>query len=81
MSLDTSAHLFYTRVDPRWRTHAVGIYTHLLDQHGIVYNQPIVLNERQAGPAIAGVLRYNETREGSGYSGSRSTRMDTRASA
>lgn len=65
MSLDTSPHLFYARVDLR-RTHAVGIYTHVLDQHGIVYNQPIVLNERQAGPAIAGVLRYNETREDCG---------------
>ncbi len=66
MSLDTSAHLFYARADPRRRTHAVGIYTHVLDQHGIVYNQPIVLNERQAGPAIAGVLHYNETREDGG---------------
>ena len=44
MSLDTSPYLFYARVDPRRRTHAVGMYTHVLDQHGIVYNQPIVLN-------------------------------------
>jgi TnpA family transposase len=63
MSLDTSPHLFYARVDPRRRTHAVGIYTHVLDQHGIVYNQPIVLNERQAGVAIEGVLRHNESRD------------------
>ena len=34
------------RADPRRRTHAVGMYTHVLDQHGIVYNQPIVLNEQ-----------------------------------
>ena len=47
MSLDTSQHLFYARVDPRRRTHAVCMYTHVLDQHGIVYNQPIVLNERR----------------------------------
>nr|WP_226382964.1 transposase [Burkholderia mayonis] len=66
MSLDTSPHLFYARVDPRRRTHAVGIYTHVLDQHGIVYNQPIVLNERQAGVAIEGVIRHNETRDDGG---------------
>ncbi|MDN7631626.1 Tn3 family transposase [Burkholderia cenocepacia] len=66
MSLDTSPHLFYARVDPRRRTHAVGIYTHVLDQHGIVYNQPIVLNERQAGVAIEGVIRHNENRDDGG---------------
>ncbi|MDR5752360.1 MULTISPECIES: transposase [unclassified Caballeronia] len=63
MSLDTSPHLFYARVDPRRRTHAVGMYTHVLDQHGIVYNQPFVLNERQAGVAIEGVVRHNESRD------------------
>ncbi|WP_175795890.1 Tn3 family transposase [Burkholderia anthina] len=66
MSLDTTPHLFYARVDPRRRIHAVGIYTHVLDQHGIVYNQPIVLNERQAGVAIEGVLRHNESRDDGG---------------
>lgn len=66
MSLDTSQHLFYARVDPRRRTHAVGMYTHVLDQHGIVYNQPIVLNERQAGVAIEGVIRHNGNRDDSG---------------
>lgn len=66
MSLDTSSHLFYARVDPRRRTHAVGIYTHVLDQHGTVYNQPIVLNERKAGVAIEGVLRHNESRDDGG---------------
>jgi len=66
MSLDTSPHLFYARADPRRRTHAVGIYTHVLDQHGIAYNQPMVLNERQTGVAIEGVLRHNETRTGGG---------------
>ncbi|MPW18135.1 Tn3 family transposase [Paraburkholderia sp. CNPSo 3157] len=66
MSLDTSPHLFYARVDPRRRTHAVGMYTHVLDQHGIVYNQPIVLDERQAGVAIEGVIRHNENRDDGG---------------
>ena len=61
MSLDASRHLWTARVDPRRRTHAAGVYTHVLDQHGIVYDQPIVLNERQAGPAIEGVVQYNGT--------------------
>jgi hypothetical protein len=42
------------------------MYTHVLDQHGIVYSQPIVLNERQAGVAIEGVIRHNENREDGG---------------
>jgi len=63
MSLDASKHLWNARVDPRRRTHAAGIYTHVLDQHGIIYDQPIVLNERQAGPAIEGVVRYNDAAE------------------
>ncbi len=42
------------------------MYTHVLDQHGIVYNQPIVLNERQAGVAIEGVTRHNENRDDGG---------------
>lgn len=66
MSLDTSPHLFYARADPRRRTHAVGVYTHVLDQHGIVYNQPMVLNERQTGVAIEGVMRHNEARADGG---------------
>lgn len=49
-----------------FRTHAVGIYTHVLDQHGIAYNPPIVLNERQAGVAIEGVIRHNGTRDDGG---------------
>ena len=64
MSLDTSPHLFYARVDPRRRTHAVGMYTHVLDQHGIVYNQPVVLNERQAGVEICSDLVYGGVEAG-----------------
>lgn len=63
MSLDASKHLWNARVDPRRRTHATGVYTHVLDQHGIVYDQPIVLTERQAGAAIEGVVRYNDSAE------------------
>ena len=45
------------RVDPRRRTYAMGIYSHVLDQWGIIYDQPLVLHQRQAGAAIEGVVR------------------------
>jgi TnpA family transposase len=35
----------------------IGTYAHALDQRGILYDQPIVLYRRQAGPAIEGALR------------------------
>lgn len=63
MSIDVSKHLWNARTDPRRRTHAVGLYTHILDKYGVIYDQPIVLNERQAGPAIAGVEYYNNSEE------------------
>ncbi|MBS0454250.1 MAG: Tn3 family transposase [Proteobacteria bacterium] len=62
MSLDASRHLWNARVDPRRRTYAAGIYTHVRDRWGIVYDQPIVLNERQAGAAIEGVEQHNQER-------------------
>lgn len=61
MSLDVSRHLWTARVDPRRRTYAAGVYTHVLDRWGIVYDQPIVLNERQAGVAIEGVEQHNRS--------------------
>jgi len=63
MSLEASRHLWSARTDPRRRTYAAGIYTHVLDRWGIVYDQPIVLNERQAGVAIEGVERHNRSDE------------------
>jgi TnpA family transposase len=48
------------RIDPRRRTFAVGTYAHVLDQWGIFYDQPIVLNRRQAGAAIEGALRQRQ---------------------
>ncbi len=63
MSLDVSRHLWSARVDPRRRTYAAGIYTHVLDRWGIVYDQPIVLNERQAGVAIEGVEQHNRSED------------------
>jgi TnpA family transposase len=41
----------------------VGLYTHLLDRYGIVYDQPIVLNERLVGAAIAGVEHHNREQQ------------------
>jgi TnpA family transposase len=63
MALDVSRHLWTARVDPRRRTYAAGIYTHVLDKWGIVYDQPIVLNERQAGVAIEGVEQHNRSED------------------
>ena len=60
MSLDASRQLWNARVDPRRRTYAIGTYTHLLGQWGIVYDQPIVLMNRQAGAAIEGVIRQED---------------------
>ena len=59
MSLDASRHSWNARVDPRRRTFAAGLYTHVRDRWGIVYDQPIVLNERQAGVAIEGIEQHN----------------------
>ena len=63
MSMDVSRHLWTARVDPGRRTYAAGIYTHVLDRWGIVYDQPIVLNERQAGVAIEGVEQHNRSQD------------------
>tara|TARA_R110002073_G_scaffold146502_1_gene299032 strand:+ start:10259 stop:13153 length:2895 start_codon:yes stop_codon:yes gene_type:complete len=63
MSLEASRHLWNARVDPRHRRHAVGMYTHVLDQWGIIYDHPIVLNQRQAGVAIEGVVRQRASTE------------------
>jgi TnpA family transposase len=40
----------------------MGSYVHVLDQWGISYDQPIILNEREAGPAIEGAIRSPGTR-------------------
>jgi TnpA family transposase len=59
MSLEATRHLWSARLDPRRRTYAAGTYAHVLDQWGIIYDQPIVLNHRQAGAAIEGALRQD----------------------
>ena len=62
MSLDVNRNLWLSRVDPKRRRHAVGTYTHVLDQWGIVYDQPLLLATRQAGAAIEGAVRQSITR-------------------
>lgn len=59
MSLDTSRHLLQARIDPRRRTYAVGMYTHVLNSHGVIHHMPVPLCERQVGPAIEGALHHN----------------------
>jgi TnpA family transposase len=63
MAVDASQHLYNARVDPRRRTFAVGLYTHVLDAYEVIYDQPIVLNERQAAVTVEGVEQYNMNRE------------------
>ncbi|MEJ8860056.1 Tn3 family transposase, partial [Variovorax robiniae] len=57
MSLETSRRVWQARQDPRRQTASVGVYSHVQDRWGIFHAQPIVLNERQAGAAIEGVIR------------------------
>jgi len=58
MSLETRQRVWQARIDPRRQTPSVGIYSHVRDRWGIFHAQPIVLNERQAGAAIEGVVRH-----------------------
>ncbi len=62
MTIDTSRHLHSARVEHRRKTHGVGIYVHMSDTWSLFYDQPIVLNDRQAGSAVHGVEAYNVSR-------------------
>jgi len=57
MSMETSKRVWQARMDPRGNTASVGIYSHVRDRWGVFHAQPFVLNERQAGVAIEGVVR------------------------
>ncbi len=59
MSMETTKRVWQARLDPRRNTPSIGIYSHVRDRWGISYAQPFVLNERQAGVAIEGVLRQD----------------------
>ncbi len=64
--------LWNARTDPKRRVFATGAYTHVLDQWGTIYDQPIVLGKRQAVAAIQGVTNQTQMP----WSVSPSTRMD-----
>lgn len=55
MTLDTSRHLHSARMEYRRKQHGVGIYVHMLDTWALFHDQPIVINDRQAAPAVHGV--------------------------
>jgi TnpA family transposase len=57
MSMETAKRVWQARLDPRRNTPSIGIYSHVRDRWGIFHAQPFVLNERQAGAAIEGVVR------------------------
>jgi hypothetical protein len=60
MSVDVARHVWVARLDPRRRVPSVGTYTHVSDFWSVVYDQPLVLNERQAGAALEGAIRQEE---------------------
>lgn len=60
MSLDVSRKIWVARLDPKRNVPSVGTYTHLSDFWSVIYDQPIILNERQAGAAIEGAIRQRE---------------------
>ena len=57
MSLDVSRHVWVARTDPKRRTWSTATYVHTLGRHGIGYDQPITITQRQPGAAIEGALR------------------------
>jgi len=59
MSLDATRRLWLSRIEPRRRVPAIGTYTHISDRWAVIYDQPVLLNERQAGVAIEGALKQN----------------------
>lgn len=60
MSLDVSHRLWAARLDPKRNISSVGTYTHLVDTGSLIYDQPLILGNRQAGAALEGVLRQTE---------------------
>jgi TnpA family transposase len=60
MSMDVARQIWSARLDPRRGVPSVGTYTHVSDFWSIIYDQPIPLNERQAGAAIEGAIRQEE---------------------
>mgnify|MGYP003584230574 CR=1 FL=1 len=63
MALDSTRHLSIARTDPRRKTAAAGIYTHILGSYPVIFDQPIVLMTRQDAPAVHGIDAYNSNSE------------------
>ena len=63
MALDATRHLSIARTDPRRKTAAAGIYTHILGSYPVIFDQPIVLMTRQDAPAVHGIDAYNSKGE------------------
>ena len=57
MSMESTQRVWQARQEPRRNTSSIGIYSHVRDRWEIFHAQPFVLNERQAGVAIEGVVR------------------------
>jgi TnpA family transposase len=60
MSLDVSKHIWLARADYRRKLQSIGTYTLVSDFWSVLYDTPIILNERQAGAAIEAALRQTE---------------------
>jgi len=60
MSVDVSRRLWNARLDPKRGIPSIGTYTHWVNTGGLIYDQPLVLGNRQAGAAIEGVVRQEE---------------------
>lgn len=60
MSLQTSRHLWNSRRDYKRQTASIGIYDHVSSNLSYAYSQPFVLNNRQVGAAIQGVVSQPE---------------------
>lgn len=60
MSLDVSKHIWVARMDYRRKLPSVGTYTLVSDFWSVIYDMPIILNERQAGAAIEAAIRQTD---------------------
>lgn len=60
MSMDVSKQLWRARSDYRRKVASVGTYTAVSDFWSVFYNSPVILNERQAGPALDARMHQRE---------------------
>jgi hypothetical protein len=60
MSMDVSKHIWAARMDYRRKLPSIGTYTLVADFWSVLYDMPIILNERQAGAALEAAVRQTE---------------------